>query len=247
MDKALKTMADIFDVQKTLHEGYIKIEAASGLGMGIISDNPTIILNQCHGWLIDDPRYQAVLKDYAWRVSEEICESFDARKANDPDAMIEEAIDAFTFLIELLVIADVEPWELVSLASTVVEGFVYDGDQAVPDAEPFALFCSGNGVWSDGESNIGAVQACQLWDISQIYHASMSVVLLLGRAMHMLKNRPWAQTKRSTDHALFQAQLAGALWAWFRYARTCGMTREGILAAYTRKAEVNLARQSGGY
>lgn len=240
------TFEAIFERQKKLHEGYIEIEAKSGIGLGIISDDPEKIVYCCnYDIAYNGPRYQAVLKDYCWRIVEELSESIVARRKNSPDDMVEEAIDMFTFIIELLIVAGIEHYELLPLAALSVSFF----NRSELDKEPFSVFCAGNRVLSDGDEGVvSTVKACQGVDASDVADCAMALVVALGYAGHMLKNRPWCQTERPVENVEeFRATLVAVLWGWFRYAASCGMTREGIIFAYDEKAKKNEARQQGGY
>ena len=84
----------IFKRQKHLHDKYKPIEHASGIGLAIIQDVP---------FSLDDKRWQYVLKDYAWRVTEELAEAGEAVLEGNPDHHIEELIDALHFYTELMI------------------------------------------------------------------------------------------------------------------------------------------------
>lgn len=92
----------LFTRQRMLMERYHPIEAASGLQH--TSDVPVAL---------DTPRGQAQLKDFAWRVTEELAEAYEAflehphpEQAQPHEA--EELADAVHFLVELCILADVQ-------------------------------------------------------------------------------------------------------------------------------------------
>lgn len=91
----------IFSRQRELIEKYEKIEAASGLLQ--TSDVPVNL---------DDRKGQARIKDFSWRVTEEIAEAMDAFYKDDLVHYKEELIDALHFLVELTILADVTPEEI---------------------------------------------------------------------------------------------------------------------------------------
>ena len=104
-NKAPKTqdmLKEIFEFQKHLHEKYVVIESAKG----ILTSKGEVDLNTCHG--------QQILKDYMWRVTEEIGEAANCLKSKpwkqseiltDEVHYKEEIIDALHFFIELLILS----------------------------------------------------------------------------------------------------------------------------------------------
>lgn len=95
---------EIFTQQKELIEKYHAIEANNGF-------------NVLHGYPLDlNNRFaQARLKDFAWRITEELTESSSADNAGD---VLKELIDALHFFVELCILSDFFPvnnWETVQL------------------------------------------------------------------------------------------------------------------------------------
>lgn len=88
----------IFNRQKELMEKYHDIEARSGL---MQTEDCPVNLN--------DKRGQARIKDFSWRVTEEVGEALDALCQNDIPHYCEELIDGLHFLTELTILAGVEP------------------------------------------------------------------------------------------------------------------------------------------
>lgn len=99
----------LFTRQRMLMAKYHPIEAASGLQH--TSDVPVAL---------DTPRGQAQLKDFAWRVAEELAEAYEAflehphpDKAQPHEA--EELADAIHFLTELCILGGLGPNELLAM------------------------------------------------------------------------------------------------------------------------------------
>lgn len=84
----------IFNRQKELMEKYHDIELRSGLMQ--TEDCPVNL---------DDKRGQARIKDFAWRVTEEVGEALDAYYQEDMVHFAEELIDGLHFLTELTILA----------------------------------------------------------------------------------------------------------------------------------------------
>lgn len=90
----------IFTRQKELMEKYHHIEVRSGLLQ--TEDCPVNL---------DDRRGQARIKDFAWRMTEEVGEALDA-KGIDIEHYLEELIDGLHFLTELTILAGFSPKDL---------------------------------------------------------------------------------------------------------------------------------------
>jgi len=89
----------IFARQAELHEKYKGIEEGNGLGLGFVVGRP---------FSIDDPVWQYIIKDYAWRVTEEITEAIEAADHSKVH-LVEELIDALHFYTEMLILCDIQP------------------------------------------------------------------------------------------------------------------------------------------
>lgn len=90
----------IFQRQRELWSKYHPIEVKSGLR--ITEDCPVNL---------DDRRGQFQIKDYAWRVMEEVGEAIDAM-SQDREHFHEELIDGLHFLTELTIMAGYTPQDL---------------------------------------------------------------------------------------------------------------------------------------
>ncbi len=90
----------IFIRQQELHEKYQGVEHGNGLGLALIKDKK---------FMIDDPSCQYVIKDFAWRVTEELTEALEAFYDDNALHCMEEIIDALHFYTELLIICGITP------------------------------------------------------------------------------------------------------------------------------------------
>lgn len=104
----------IFERQAELAEKYEGIERKNGLGRGLL---PAILD-------LDDPRVQYVIKDYAWRVVEEIGEAYSATESLEHAH--EEVADGLHFLVELCELVRIGPDDLVG---EKYDDARYDGDR----------------------------------------------------------------------------------------------------------------------
>ena len=88
----------IFERQLELHKKYKPIEEANGIGLSLVKDRP---------FSLDDPKWQYIIKDFAWRITEELAEANEAAIFEHEEHTIEELIDALHFYTELLIMCGV--------------------------------------------------------------------------------------------------------------------------------------------
>ena len=91
----------IFARQRELMEKYHDIEKDSGLMQ--TTDCPVNL---------NDKRGQARLKDFAWRVTEELAEAYEARNKGHEEHCREELGDALHFFVELCILSGITAKEL---------------------------------------------------------------------------------------------------------------------------------------
>ena len=89
----------MFNRQKELMEKYHEIEKASGVGYGLLKEGESFHL--------DNQRSQELCKNFAWRVTEELTESFEAKVNWDRHHQFEELADALHFMLELLLVNNI--------------------------------------------------------------------------------------------------------------------------------------------
>ena len=163
--------------------------------------------------------HQKIMKDFAWRVTEELTEAFEVW-SNHPDrkrAMergLEEMADALHFLVEMLIFAGVTPEQVLQV----------DND-FLPMPDP--LDCR-----NDHFKFVAGFWNCTYW---------------LGLTMHELKNKPWKQTPVPTNEKACRNLLIMSLRAQLDLWATLGQTADDVHMYYFKKAAVNTTRQAEGY
>lgn len=95
----LNLLKQIFDRQRELMDKYHYIEERSGLLQ--TADCPVNL---------DDRRGQARIKDFSWRVTEELGEALDALGQDDMEHFAEELVDGLHFLTELTILSGLD-WD----------------------------------------------------------------------------------------------------------------------------------------
>lgn len=202
----------IFNRQKELMSKYEHIEASNGL-------------LETHDVPVDIDSYkgQARLKNFAWRVTEELTEALEPlyggcdKEINEEVKLhiIEEFIDAVHFLTELMILSGIDPEKYQVYSIT-------EKEKALDD-------------------NHGFERGATL-----IY--TLSVIEALGLAMNCLKNKPWKQTHVLTDKDKYiRYVLEAAVALKSLLYRQFGLANNDLLNCYLNKADVNKFRQESGY
>ena len=110
-----ESLRAIFDRQKELMEKYHDIEFRSGLMQ--TEDCPVNL---------DDKRGQARIKDFAWRITEEIGEALDAIENESGESALlhfhEELVDGLHFLTEMTILTGYDLPEYTTLKDLIEEG-----------------------------------------------------------------------------------------------------------------------------
>lgn len=199
----------IFDRQKSLMGKYHDIELKSGLLQ--TEDCPVSL---------DDKRGQARIKDFSWRVTEELGEALDAK--SNADHYHEELIDGLHFLTEL----------------TILAGKDYDTilPQDIPlHSEDHLKDLVGNAqvlICAEGDS-------LNYW----VAHFLEQLAMMCN----CLKNKPWKQSMMKTDQGAFYTRLMNSWICYITILVVSGMGADDIANIYLKKSQVNQFRQRSNY
>lgn len=200
----------IFDRQKSLMGKYHDIELKSGLLQ--TEDCPVNL---------DDKRGQARIKDFSWRVTEELGEALDA-KANK-DHYQEELIDGLHFLTELTILAGKDYNTILPLN---IPKYNEDHLRDLVENAKEAIYRKTN------------------------YHLDFWVsrfIEQLAMMCNCLKNKPWKQSMMKTDQEAFYNRLAEAWVCYIAILVISEMGAEDIANVYLKKSQVNQFRQRSNY
>ena len=201
----------IFDRQKSLMGKYHDIELKSGLLQ--TEDCPVNL---------DDKRGQARIKDFSWRVTEELGEALDA-KANK-DHYQEELIDGLHFLTELTILAG------------------KDYNTILPNGTP--------PFREDHLEDLVEGVKYLLHEKPELHSLEVLVSLFIEQLAMMcncLKNKPWKQSMMKTDREAFYNRLAEAWVCYITILVVSGMGAEDIANVYLKKSQVNKFRIRSAY
>lgn len=213
----------IFKRQSELMSKYHDIELRSGLLQ--TEDCPVNL---------DDKRGQARLKDFAWRVTEEVGEALDALHSGDKDHYYEELIDGLHFLTEMSILAGTSPEEIFK---AVFEREVKSDEDIL---EVFITRVKQETVRFDNPTN------CPGPCPSDIAFKVMNLVESLGMTCNCLKNKPWKQSNMVTDRNAFYQNLS-VTWKVYIALLSLELSAEEIVDVYLRKSQVNKFRQRSNY
>lgn len=226
-------LALIFERQTHLLHKYHPIEARSGL---LQCEDIPVPIHSGKG--------QARLKDFLWRVTEEITEAT-ASIADDGLKLhfIEELSDAFHFLIELLILSGHTAHSL----HRVVGEFYYSTPEG-PPPDIRELDVIGDRLMV----HMIAAKQWKGWQSGQPPHSvqewAYETIEYLGRAGNTLKQKPWKQTHMLTDEVHYQLRLVQAYLAFLNLCQFGGdLTFEHLYSIYYKKSEVNKFRQRSMY
>jgi dUTPase. len=198
----------IFDRQKELMSKYHDIEIKSGL-----CQTPDVPVN------LNDKRGQARIKDFAWRVTEELGEALDSLVEDGPGPHYqEELVDALHFLTELTILSG-------NSANSIYKMIV---EKVEPGDMLYQLF----------------VEVGPVCDVSiELYYFIISI----GMMCNTLKNKPWKQSQMITDEKEFNNRLRDTWNCFISILKSAGLDAEKTCDLYLRKSQVNKFRQRTNY
>lgn len=206
----------IFKKQAELISKYHGIEKKNGL---LQTEEMPVNLN--------DRKGQARIKDFAWRVMEEVGEAMDAIIMDkDFTHYCEELIDGLHFLTELTINAGYGPGDIIP-EKTPTEGM----------KDKLEVICSM--VSLKHENGADSVTRTRTLLCTEL-------VRNLGMTCNCLKNKPWKQSMMLTDEAQFLFNLRMTWWVYMYWLYT-EMGCDGIYTVYFKKNEVNKFRQRSNY
>lgn len=198
----------IFQRQFELMQKYHSIEEKNGL---LVSPDVPVNLNDAKG--------QFRLKDFAWRITEELGEALEAFEKHRKirEHYDEEIADALHFLVEFTI-----------LAGVTVERFDAGGRDKLDE-----MF---NQCWVAPSRQYFSL--CR--DVGRTVGA-------LAVACNCLKNKPWKNTQMMTDEAYFTQKVLEVWDRFAELCQRSGLTSAKMFDLYFRKSEVNKFRQRSNY
>ncbi len=214
-------LAAIFARQEELRVKYHDVESRNGL-----------LQTAAHPLVLDDRHSQARIKDFAWRVTEELAEAVECLEQyyDDPTwptkpevtHFQEELMDALHFLTELTILVGMSPADVTP--------------SMIPPGPTHALDCL-----------LGPIEPAAMYSVHDVQAAAFRAITALGMACNCLKNKPWKVTHQLTDAARFRGLIRETWIRFFALLATAGYDAKGVYDMYIRKSEVNKFRQRSKY
>jgi len=206
-------MEAIFTRQSELMGKYHDIEKRSGL---LQTENVPVNLH--------DKRGQARIKDFAWRITEELGEALDA-KENEAHFK-EELIDGLHFLTELTILAGENPSSVIQEVKALYNPL----------------------VTGEGDGNLEVISSAVNAHYSAIPFDTKVAKFIehLGMMCNCLKNKPWKQSNMITDVKAFKKQLA-KVWVSYMAIILDEVQLSEVVDIYFKKSQVNKFRQRSNY
>ena len=198
----------IFEKQAELAEKYREIE-----GMGNLLTPEVVATN------LDTLYGQVWMKDFAWRVTEELTESLEPvvthKEVTEMHQLhyLEELADALHFITELCIIGGITAEQLIP----------------IEDVNPETSYPIQNGY------------------IMPMSLAHWHVTYKLGLFCNCLKNKKWKQTQMMTDRPKAIKYLVDAYEALILCFKQAGCSDADIYTLYFKKHAVNQFRQRTRY
>lgn len=264
-----RSLETIFDLQKTLLEGYIKIEKLPSYPINIhVKDS------------------QLLIKDFIARVVEELSEAFEsyeklcdiylsdeplsAKPILDEKVMPllnnfnEELADALHFFVELLIYCNIDAHSIQAYYKKLLEGkglsdYIFNntletgfnyGRHINLQFETYRLsyIQPAIKIIADEQENYLKGGSRVSGNIKVAYSIKLwEVTHNLNLCRNMLKNKPWKQSQMVADEDQFQEQLMESFLHMMCLFDLVGLDEPSISILYFKKNKVNLFRQQSNY
>ena len=223
---------NIFAEQHSLMEKYINIEANNGL-----LHTPDCPVD------LDSPKGQARLKDFAWRITEELGEALEACRVHQdiPDHNREELIDSLHFLTEFTILSGMTPQDICTRLMAIYDNVPresVDHPDELHSIYHLALVAVPKIGLMPGDKTPDTEELKAVRYLSQV-SATGLLVESMAICCNYLKNKPWKCTHMLTDKERFKDAVA-MVWLHFaNLAAVAGLTPADIYQLYFRKKQVN--------
>lgn len=201
----------IYEHQKELIKKYHPIEKANGL---LIHNTVPVEIDSSTG--------QYRIKDFLWRVTEELMEARESYIKHETMHTHEELADVCHFFIELLIICDIQPKDLIRKTSSSPSDYL---DELFGD------------IFS---TNLGLFQVT----FDEIV---LDIVYYLGMAGNCLKQKPWKQSHQITDKIKFKQKIKLGFQSFILLCLKENLTAEDLYSLYFKKNQVNQFRIKSNY
>ena len=215
-------LVQIFNQQRSHMEVYAEIEDENGL-----LQTPDIPVD------IQSRFGQARLKDFAWRITEELGEVLESIEENSHQPVFYETeiADVLHFLTEFTILAGMGPKDLISKDANL-------------DSNDYLII-----LYDLIKDNIPSLKFFTKPDskLTLAIFTTGIIIQRLAMTCNLLKNKPWKRSVKETDYEELKERIRGV---WAAYLTLCGaldIGPEKLHALYFKKSDVNKIRQETGY
>lgn len=176
-----------------------------------------------HPFDLNDPASQLRLKDFAWRVTEEIAEATECQAAEDQTHFLEELIDALHFLAEMTIYCGITPDHIINRVIAWDSLAIRNGDRL---------------------KDCFSMRSPECFSLREL---AWGVVESIGKAMNQLKNKPWKNTHMLTDKERFKNLMLEAWICFIWLLQEADLDAEKTIIFYLNKNAVNQFRIRSNY
>lgn len=236
-------LTEIFNQQASHMKEYAQIEKTNGL---LQTDEVPVDLTDRMG--------QARLKDFAWRISEELGEALEFAET-DEDEYKEEISDTLHFLAEFTILAggtpqsiirNLQPKEDADIETTMADGYV----ESISLASLHGTDYLGR-LFSTAHRRIEANTDLGLAAYSSKEHlltwATGHVLKNLALTCNQLKNKAWSTRERPVNVDNFIHYLQETWVAFAQLSLLAKIGSEELHSLYFKKSAINEKRRETGY
>jgi dimeric dUTPase (all-alpha-NTP-PPase superfamily) len=186
------------------------------------------VLPDPHKIDLDAQEDQLRLKEFSWRVTEELAEATECVQCGgklDELHFLEEMIDALHFSVELFMMSGLTVNDLTTEPNRLT--FLYE-------------------LWEDSRVFPTASGNSRSF-YNTIHIKTWETVEILGTAMNCLKNKPWKTTHMVTDKAAFRHLMTRFMHSLLRLMWVSGFNPKTLTQLYLNKNAVNNFRLRSAY
>lgn len=238
-------LVSIFERQKELMEKYHHIESNSGLCQ--TEDCPVNL---------DDKRGQARLKDFSWRVTEEVAEAMEAiPQMNEAfsklNLLVTQASQAKAIEFKEKVIEVQEEMddiqlhfreELVDALHFLTEKTILEG---ITPSDIHNTLCGPIEQNEDMLDNLFLFAMTK--GVNSLNDEYANFITSLGLTNNCLKNKPWKQTQMITDKVKYKELAINTWLSFIKLLLVAGLDSTSTADYYLKKSQVNAFRQRSNY
>lgn len=188
---------------------------------------------------LDSSEDQLRLKEFAWRITEELAEATECLSDHDdesfdPTHFLEELVDALHFSVEFCMMSWISSHDILSQTRSPA------GSNSDYLQELYHL-------WETHSRGVTTMKPGTPGFRSYFYLVAWQAIEFLGRAMNTLKNKPWKSTHMVTDKQEYRRLAIEFMKHLFILMWVAGLNPLTLTQLYLNKNAVNKFRIRSNY